>query len=41
METMIDVMTEGWSEVISGYFDHLFCGPGELCSWLCGDTVLL
>ncbi len=35
MATTIDVMVEGWSEIISGYFAHLFSGPMVLYSWLC------
>ncbi|KAK8816999.1 hypothetical protein WA556_002898 [Blastocystis sp. ATCC 50177/Nand II] len=34
MATTIDVMVEGWSEIISGYFAHLFSGPMVLYSWL-------
>ena len=38
METTIDMMIEGWSEIISGYFAHLFSGPMVLNSWLCKHT---
>lgn len=35
LQVMIDMMIEGWDDVLSGYFDHLFSSPGVLKSWLC------
>lgn len=35
LNVMIDMMIEGWNEVISGYFSHLFNSPGFLKAWLC------
>ena len=36
MQTLIDMMIEGWDDVLSGYFVNLFNGSGVLKSWLCG-----
>ena len=41
MEAMIDMMIEGWNDVITGYFTNLFSDPGVLKSWLCRLSILL
>ncbi|CBK22582.2 uncharacterized protein [Blastocystis hominis] len=42
LQATIDMMIEGWDDVLSGYFDHLFSSPGVLKSWLYNecDTLL-
>ena len=35
-QTLIDMMIEGWDDVLSGYFANLFNGSVVLKSWLCG-----
>ena len=34
MVTTIDIMVEGWNDVISGYSAHLFNDPCALYSWI-------
>ena len=34
MATTIDIMVEGWNDVISGYSAHLFNDPCALYSWI-------
>ncbi|KAK8821422.1 hypothetical protein WA538_000790, partial [Blastocystis sp. DL] len=34
MATTIDIMVEGWNDVISGYSAHLFNNPCALYSWI-------
>ena len=34
MAATIDMMVEGWKDVISGYFAHLFNDPGVLSEWI-------
>ena len=34
MASTIDMMVEGWKDIISGYFAHLFNDPGVLSAWI-------
>ena len=34
MTSTIDMMVEGWKDIISGYFAHLFNDPGVLSEWI-------
>ena len=31
---MIDIMVEGWKDVIAGYFSHLFNERSVLLNWI-------
>ena len=37
-QVTIDMMIEGWNEIITGYFQHLFNSPGVLKAWLCNNS---
>lgn len=39
MRTMIDIMVEGWKDVIAGYFSHLFNDRAVLINWIRMSTI--